>query len=389
MRKSLLLLLALAWGAICCQAQLPTDGYYRVQNYGSQRYAYLCDKTGSINYGTQNADVGAIQLWRGIERTYDDPASVIYVKSMGGSSYDLQAQGTGLYEIISHYVSIYEAKPNQYQVYASSNGVTKYLSDSNTDAGSDKGVPSFNGNGIYRLWSVFPIDEEDNYLGITPTISVDGKHYASFFASFPFRRVSSALKFYAIVEVDKEYGVAIMEEITSDIIPAAMPMIVECPSETSFGNKIMPVTETSSARGGNLLRGVYFCNNRRVSDYVGTPFDAATMRTLAILPDGTIGFNDAPDNLTEVQIKYVPRLCLPANSAYLSVTDGTPAELRMMNRADYEDYIQAVGIEDHFAEKTPQAIYALDGRQSAALRRGVNIVRMSDGSIKKILKVGN
>lgn len=356
-----------------------------MQNYGSKRYAYLCDKTGSINLGTQNADVGAIQLWSDIERTYDDPASIIYVKNMGGDRYDLQAQGTGLYEILAHYVQIYATGNNQYQVYASSNGVTKYLSDSRTNQ-NEEGVPSFNGKGDYRLWSVFAVNEDDNYLGITPTITTEDKHYTSFYASFPFRKVSSGLKVYYIKQVDTTNGVAIMEEVTTDIIPGGMPVIVECPSETAIGNKVMPVTGGGTALSDNLLRGVYFCNPDRVSDYVGTPFNQATMRTLAALPDGSIGFNDAPTNLTKVELKYVPYQCLPANSAYLTVSGDTPAELRMMNQTDYEEYMKTLGVDDFRVAKEVKDIYALDGRQTNTLQRGVNLVRYADGSIKKVVK---
>lgn len=382
--KKTILSFSLTLVALCSQAQ-PADGYYRVQNYGSKRYAYLCDKTGSINYGTQNADVGAIQLWSDIERTYDDPASIIYVKKAGGSSYDLRAQGTGLYEMIGHYVSIYAVSDNQYWVYASSNGVSKYLSDSRT---TDKpnGIPSFNGKGDYRLWSVFPVNETDNYLGITPTITVGGKHYAPFYVSFPFRKVSSGLKVYYVKQVDVVNAIAVMEEIVTDVIPGGMPVIVECSSDVAADNKIMPVTGGGSAVAGNLLRGVYFCNPNRVSDYVGTPFDATTMRTLTVLPDGTVGFNDSPSNLVTVELKYVPRQCLPANSAYLTVSAGTPSELRLMGQSEYEDFLRTLGVDDFYADKGVQTFYMLDGRRTTTLQRGVNIIRSTDGSVRKIVK---
>ena len=85
------------FAALAAQAQLPANGYYRVMNYKTERYAYLCDRTGELNYTTQNADVSAIQLWKDLSRALDDPASVLYAKSMGGDKVDLQAQGTGLY----------------------------------------------------------------------------------------------------------------------------------------------------------------------------------------------------------------------------------------------------------------------------------------------------
>lgn len=383
--KKIIFLLCLISLSIYSYAQLNGDGYYRVQNYGSHRYAYLCDRTGYINYGTQNADIGAIQLWSGLERTYDDPASIIYVKNVGGDRYDLQAQGTGLYDIIGHYVQIQVSGNNQYYVYASSSGITKYLSDSRTND-KEEGVPSFDGKGNYRLWSVFSVNENDNYLGITPTITAEGKHYTSFYASFPFRKISSGLKVYYIKHVDANAAVAVMEEVTADIIPGGMPLIVECPSTTSVGNKIMPVTGGGAALSNNLLHGVYFCNPDRVSDYVGTPFDKTTMRALTILPNGKIGFDASPANLTTIEIKYKPYQCLPANTAYLAVSADTPTELRMLTQAEYEAYLRTLGVDNVNANKEIQTIYTLDGREVNGLQRGVNIIRSTDGSIKKILK---
>jgi hypothetical protein len=34
---------------------------------------------------------------------------------------------------------------------------------------------------------------------------------------------------------------------------------------------------------------------------------------------------------------------------------------------------------------TPSAIYGLDGRRQSRVQRGVNIIRMSDGTIRKVL----
>ena len=322
------------------QAQLNGSGYYRVQNYGSQRYAYLCDRKGSVDYTTQNADVGAIQLWKDINRAYDDPASVMYIKPVGSDAVDIQAQGVGLNQIIGHYALISDQGNNKYYVYASQAGVTKYLGDARTNS-KDEGLAGFNAVGNYRLWSLFAINETDNYLGITPSVNVNGKYYAPYYVSFPFRRVSAGMKVYYIKKVDTEFGIAVMEEITSDIIPAATPVIIECSSATASENKIMPVTGGGSNPAANLLGGVYFCNPKRVSPYVGVPFDAAKMRTLSVLADGKLGFISDPSNLTKVDIEKVGnRMCLPANSSYLKVANGTPAELLMLNQADYEAYVK-------------------------------------------------
>ena len=80
-----------------------TDGFYRVQNRGSQRYLYVKDCTGSVS--TLGADMGALELWPRLEDAQSDPGSVIYLRKVE-SAYDLTSQGTGVYEITGRYMSI-------------------------------------------------------------------------------------------------------------------------------------------------------------------------------------------------------------------------------------------------------------------------------------------
>ena len=360
--KRFLFFLSVIMVTLSSHAQVVADGYYRVQNTGSKRYAYLCDNTGFINYTTQNADVGALQLWSDIARTYDDPASVMYLTNVAEDHYDIQAQGSGLYQIIGHSVTVSKQGDNRFLVYASQNGITKYLSDNNQETDVAKGLAGFEGKGQYRLWSVFPINQTDNYLGITPQFHVDGKHYAAYYVSFPFKKVSSGLKVYYIKKVDTTYGVAIMEEVTSDIIPAGMPVIVECPSTSASGNKIMPVTGGASAPTDNLLGGVYFCNpDRPSSANAGVPFKVATMRTLGVRADGKIGFISKPDNLTKVEVNFKEYNCLPANSSYLQVASGTAAELLMMTQSEFETYLdQLVKVSSITLDKTTATLVVGD-----------------------------
>ena len=343
--KKFFTLFLLVTGLLSVSAQMKGDGYYRIQNFGTQRYAYLCDNTGFINYGTQNADVGALQLWLGFERTLDDPATVIYIKTVSAKDgkYDLQAQGTGIYQVIKHYVEVTDMGNNQYTVSATQKGITKYLSDDRTDLTEPDGVPGFQAQGKFRRWSVYAIDDKDNYVGITPEYEANGKYYQPYYVSFPFKLVSKGMKVYYVKEVDKELGVAVLDEVTTEIIPGAMPVVVECSSKSSADNKILPVVSTAAAVKGNMLGGVYFCNPERPNSPVaGVAFDAATMRTLTVAADGTLGLNSAPQNLTKLKMKIDGKTgtyyCLPANSSYLKVAADVPAELKLMKRADYETY---------------------------------------------------
>ena len=127
-----------------------TDGYYRVRNKGSERYIYVKDNTGS--YTLDVVDYGAIQLWKNPSRTISDPSSVIYIRKITDNKYDLEAQGTGIYKLVQHYVTINHMTDGSYEVYASQSGVTKYLSDISTSDTRERGTLGDGGKLNYRKW---------------------------------------------------------------------------------------------------------------------------------------------------------------------------------------------------------------------------------------------
>ena len=60
----------------------PSNGFYRVQNYRTGRYAYVLDNTGSLDYATMDAEMGAIELHRDTARLHYDPASVMFIRQI-------------------------------------------------------------------------------------------------------------------------------------------------------------------------------------------------------------------------------------------------------------------------------------------------------------------
>ena len=128
-----LLLATLALTSIASLAEVNGDGYYRIQNYKTTRYVYVTDNKGRLDYATTTADMGAIELWLGLDKAACDPATVCYVKSISGSQYDVQAQGTGIYEIISTYVKLRKNSDGTYLAYGEKSGMTKYLGDGEKD----------------------------------------------------------------------------------------------------------------------------------------------------------------------------------------------------------------------------------------------------------------
>lgn len=357
-----------------------TDGYYRVQNYGSERYAYVTDNTDNSDIVRNVFDLAALQLWKDLDRTISDPGSIIYIEQHGTNHYDLRAQGTGVYTMTGMYVNV---KPSSspafkslglYEVSATGQfgGVTatKYLSDGEQSSVPD-GVMSLNGTGAYRQWAVFPVSaaDETNYFGITPTVTVADKHYYPFYAAFPFNFHSAGMKAYIITKVDAALGMAVLAEVTGTI-PASTPVLIECSSTKPANNRLDLLASSSATVNGNLLRGVYFCNNKRPkSKDALTLFDANTMRVLGVTTEGQLGFVSKSANLKTFSNNVGSYL--PANQAFLPVAEGTPEELKIVTEAEYQEALANI-------EYT--ITYMVDGKVygTQSFKAGVAVTALDD-----------
>lgn len=356
--------------AISASANINGDGYYRVQNCKTERYIYVLDNKGKLNFQATTAELGAIELWKNYDKTITDPATVIYVTDLTGKKqdYDLQAQGTGVNEIISHPVSIRQDSkyfPNSYMVFGRDSGVTRYIGDG-TRMASDQGyVASLDNNEYYR-WYFHPITTDDsNYFGIKGELTVDNStYYTSFFAAFPFTFHSAGMKAYEVYHIQD--GKAHIREITNGVA-AATPVIITTSSPYPSDNRLNIGAQTGAKPGTNLLEGVYF--NNQVSLHVNlTPYDPKTMRVLGKLSDGTIGFK------TE-NIQYLPR-----NKAYLVVPEGTPSELAITTQApsgveelyDSTANIQVDGLNLYVSGVNNAKVYSVSGTLVGELTNAEN-----------------
>lgn len=299
-----------------------TDGYYRVQNNKTERYVYVMDNRGSVNLTATSADVNAMQLWRNPERVISDPASIIYFKSVNANegTWDLTAQGTSVYSIISAHVSIYGLSDGTFLCYGEKSGLAKYLGDIDS-SNDDMGIMSIDGKGDNRKWRVLPISATGtNYLGVKPTVQAAGKYYQPYYTGFPYSANSAGMKFYAVTRVEK--GLAVIEEI-SGTVPASTPVIVEC-SSTQPSSNCLNIGGTGTAPAKNLLAGVYF-HNTMESHLNLTKFEPATMRVLAADASGKLVFTNAV-NLQNI----------PANQSYLRVPAGSPSVIKVVTPSQFE-----------------------------------------------------
>lgn len=338
------------------------DGYYRVRNKGSQRYIYIRDNTG--DYSLDVVDYGALQLWKNIDRAVSDPSSVIYVKQVAAGKYDLQAQGTGAYRLVQHYVDIAEKSDGSYEVSASQSGVTKYLSDiSNSDV-RERGTMGDGGKLNYRKWIADKVrsTNAENYFGVKPTVTIGGKRYRPFYADFPFTTVSDGMKVYYINTVDTHFGVAVLKEIKG-VVPRATPVLVECASANPSDNRIEISDVEGTAVTGNLLKGVYFANDERPkSKDAYVKFDASSMRVLDAV-DGKLTFTTSGGSITELEVYVnyndVIYDCIAANHCYLPVSASVQGDLRVITESEYK----GLGIDGvaQDKEETADGVFSLQG----------------------------
>lgn len=344
-------------------AQLNGNGYYRVQNYYSTRYIYVMDDYGTVNLTAGTADMYAISTKGGTADAHlFDPACILYINKVGSTNYDFAAQGTSVHKIIGHYLNIESQNYNGetvYQCSATAAGVTLKLSDNYSSSESwPMSILTTRTRKTYptlAYWYIKQVnsDSDDDYFGIKPdTEAIDGKYYKTFYAAFPFKLKSAGMKAYYINKIDG--GNAEMVEFDNDAtIPSATPVIIECTSDEPSNNRIDLINGSVAAIEDNMLKGVYFKHDNEglvIDLQFGdkhvkrTAYDASTMRILGKKADGTLGF------ITSSTLDYIP-----ANTAYLPVTEGTASELNIVKSTSG---IQAIAVDEQVSK---QGVYTLQG----------------------------
>ena len=333
-------------------AQLNGDGYYRIRNSHTNRYISIVNnKVDSQNKSLWQVTNGGAHLYalktmKPFSRVVSDPGSIIYISS-APDGYVLRAQGLDTKNLTGgRYLKIYNSrtKTGAYWLYATDSGTAAYLKDK-------EDILDYTGNTGYALantsrtepevdWDLLPIDGEDQYVGITPEVSIGNKHYATIYASFPFV-LSAGMKAYYVKQTSRT--MAEMAEVSGNTIPAATPVIIECNSTDPAVNRVTLLTNYSGTIQNNILKGIYFSfvmqsinGGESTTDLANelrnvVPYDPTTMRVLGVV-DGELGFVTATD------MPY-----LPANKAYLTVSTDAAETLKLV---DEETFAQ--GDEDPF-----------------------------------------
>ena len=310
-------------------AEAQSNGYYRVLNTTTSRYLFVTSDKGKVDYNATDVDLGSLKTVKGFDKVVSAPGTVLYLEKTGSGkySYTIRAQGTDTYAISGgSYLDISSNGDGSYKASGTKSGTTMYLVDE-TGTASEGIVMTGKKNSSTSNWYLVPVTTTDDAcFGITPDVSVGGRHYAAFYASFPFSFLSSGMKAYYISRIVQ--GMAILSEWPSSVIPASMPVLISCSSTSPLSNKVNVGTPTNVAGPAvSLLRGVFFDNTNKILGHY-TPYDANTMRVLGKNSNGELAF-----------VKYSGAV-VPANKAYLQVPAGSPDQLRIVTE---EEYLALIG----------------------------------------------
>ena len=348
MKKTFTLFLCMV-ASIMAYAQ--SDGFYRVQSTTGKNYCMvMLDNQSKID--GLNVDLDAIQL-QDIKDLYTHPGSVIYIRSIGNSKYDIEAQGSSLGKLTGGlvYPQLVKQSDGSYTVWGSYGGVPFYLGATTTylrlvDGSSDR-----------KFWNLLPIDFKDNYIGIKPDIKTDdGNYWGTFYASFAFKLHSTGMEAY-YVDGANDYTFT-MKKLTGTI-PPATPVIIKCSSDDPADNMIEPVTSNDAAQSGNKIHGIYF-DNSESGHRNRTKYEAETMRVIGV-HDGKLAFVKATtDYLTN-------KSYLPHNKCYLNVSAGAEETIALTD-------VLAIGSIE--TDNTKAEIYTLTGQkvpEGTSLRPGIYI----------------
>lgn len=388
--KKFLLALFTAAVSSAAVAQVNGDGYYRVTNLGRQVlnkqtcYVYVdYNQARIISQAGTGQNFEPIAIYQDTKRSpISDPASIIYAK-LNGSNVDLEAQGTSVSQMTSQKLTLTQnGTVNSYQLSTIKSGMTMYLWMSSNEIVNHYIATTNTSNQIpYKFWAITPVSSSsDNYFGVKPILNADGKHYAPFYASFPFKFASSGMKAYCVKNFDDEHFA--LEEITSEVKPGKTPMIIECSSEDPSDNRLDLLYGNYGSVSGNKLSGVFFCNDY-ISGYsdVRTQFDAKTMRVWNV-ENGKLVLSTSDANLFKSMFASdANKRFVKANQSYLKVPSTANQTLTIGNPSG----VDGVKTTEEAAEAVSYS--TLDGMKIDAPKAGMGVivVKYNDGTARKVV----
>ena len=357
-------------------AQFKGDGYYRIQN-NSERKRYLSIANNKIDAANKSSlesgKAGNVFALKMIDNPVSDPSTIIYViKEKDG--YTLEAQGMNTLKLTGGLtLKVYSDKNGKGDwLYGTKAGNSRYLLDSDLTDGYIRVVGSAERNLPQAYWTFKPIDQTNEYFGITPEITIGDKYYTTLYASFPFELSDGMKAYYVSNDNTADRGDAAEIKEIGKKIPAATPVIIECSSQDPANNIVTLLAPDQNPSGikGNKLQGIYFSfvkykkapeentNSEFVKIKNVKEYDAATMRVLGV-NNGKLSLVKASDD--QLIVTNIGKY-LPANKTYYIVSASAPESLTLYDSTGYQEQIAGINnIINDEQPSTKRGIYTLTG----------------------------
>ena len=319
--KNIFTLLVLSGLSIAANAQI-TAGYYHVKNATTGRCLVMTDNTKGATDTQKGStiDFGAVETNKNVEYFSTHPGAVCYISSIGGNKYDVAAQGTSISKLAGGliYPIIEKQSDGTYTIRGQYSSFNIMLGDmSNTDRATgeykDEGKLTQVSTLERGTWQILPIGTSatGDFIGIKPEVqTADGTWWGSFFAGFAFKLHSTGMKAYYVDSVnDTEFT---LKEITTAIIPAGTPVIIQCTSSDYKENIISP--EKSSTEAISSCLGAVYFDRTDANHKNAKAYDKNIMRVLGVDENKQLVFQVAPES-------YLKNgAYLPHNKCYLGVS---------------------------------------------------------------------
>lgn len=192
-------------------------------------------------------------------------------------------------------------------------------------------------------------------LGVDANLTIKAGKYGTFVAPYDVTLPEGVTAYIVTVEEDKAKLTAL--ELKDGLLPAGNPVIVKSDADVNESYLGLPTEEVSVTANG--LVGFYQSGTE-------VPVGAYVLQT----QNGEQGFY----KVGSTTVNGVKNRCyLPAATA--------GARLRIV----LEDGENATAVNGVNTEATPAEYYSTNGVKVAAPQKGMNIVKMNDGSVKKMI----
>ena len=280
------------------------SGYYRLQNVTTGRFLTVAASTGDKNRDLQTrkmTDYGVTS------------AGSIFRIDVLADGYRLKSQGVDINALNGGATYMRKNDDGSFLIYNQIKNGKKYLGDENGTVE----VASVTDDKALACWMISPVDlTDEHFFGLSPTVSDGTFYYQPLCVDFPVT-LADDMKALVLTDTDDSLSVAIWEEYDSKSIPADMPIIVRCQSNSAAMNRLAIQDNDALPLSANLLKGILLTS----------PSEGTEVRVLGRGKDGKLVLQQpGPDGLS-------------SNSVYMEASDGAPTSFSLLTPKEYESML--------------------------------------------------